>query len=45
MEKLYEEAKIDDNTWDGVTKKDIVEKEISKKEEGYFSNWWSYFGW
>jgi hypothetical protein len=41
MAKLYEEAKIDDDTWDGVTKKELVSDPPSQKE----SSWWSYFGW
>ena len=41
MAKLYEEAKIDDDTWDGVTKKELVSDPPPKKE----SSWWSYFGW
>jgi hypothetical protein len=41
MAKLYEEAKIDDDTWEGVTKKELVSDPPPPKE----SSWWSYFGW
>lgn len=44
MEKLYKEAKIDDDTWEGVTKKELVVKP-DKKPPTYMESWWSYFGW
>ena len=45
MQSLYEEARLDDNTWEGVTKKEIVDVAPNKKEDSYFGSWWSYFGW
>lgn len=51
MVKLYDEAKIDDETWEGVVKKELVDVTIKKedvtikKEIDYSGTWWGYFGW